>query len=55
MMQIIITNNGNENVSYDVPGCVYDPETPINLIVIPFLRDYFGSNVKIPNSDNGGT
>ena len=54
-MQIIITDNGNENISYYVPGCVYDPETPINLIGIPFLRDYFGSKDKIPNLDDDGT
>ena len=40
-MQIILTGNGNENISHDVPGCVYDPETPIKLIGIPFLGDFF--------------
>ena len=54
-MRIILTNDGSENISHDVPGCVYDPETPINLIVITFLGDYFGSKDKIPNLDDDGT
>ena len=54
-MQIILTKYGNENRSYDVPGCVYDPKTPINFISIPFFGDYFLSKDKIPNLDNDGT
>ena len=54
-MRIILADDGNKNTSYDVPGCVYDSETPINLISIPFLREYSGRKDKIPNLDNGGT
>ena len=47
MMWIILTDNGNENISYNVPGYVYDIETPINIIGIPFLGEYFGRKYKI--------
>ena len=45
-MKIVLTNDENQNIFYDVPGCVYIPETPINLIDIPFLGEYFGSKDK---------
>ena len=54
-MKIIFTNNRNKNITYDVLGYMYDPETPINLIGIPFLGDYFGSKDKTLNSDDDGT
>ena len=54
-MKIVLTDNGNENIFYDVPGCMYDPETPINLIGISFLGNYFCSKDKIPNLDDDGT
>ena len=35
-----ITDDGTSH-SYDVPGVVYDPDSPHNLIDIPFLAKYF--------------
>ena len=55
MMKIILTSHENKNLSYDIAGFVYDPETTINLIGIPFLRDYFGRKDKISNLDGDGT
>ena len=54
-MQIVLTDDGNENISYDAPGCVYDPKTPSKLIDIPFLRELFGSKDKILKSEDDGT
>ena len=55
LCKLILTDDGYENISYDAPECVYDPETPINLIIIPLLGDYFGRKYKIPNLEDDGT
>jgi hypothetical protein len=30
-----------ESHQYDIPGALYDPESPFNLLGIPFLSKYF--------------
>ena len=54
-MRLTLTCDGNENHTYDVPGCVFDPDSPINLIGIPFLGKYFGSHDTLKSSDEDGT
>ena len=54
-MRLTLTCDGNENHTYDIPECVFDPDSPINLIGIPFLGKYFGSQDKMKNSDKDGT
>ena len=41
-LRLITTCDKNDNHSYDIPNSIYDPDSPINLIGIPFLGDYFG-------------
>ena len=54
-MRLTLTCDGNENHTYDIPECVFDPDSQINLIGIPFLGKYFGSQDKMKNSDEDGT
>ena len=44
--RLVLTNNTNINYTYDVPGCVFDPATPINILVLPALGTFFGDNVN---------
>ena len=37
IFRLVLTNNKNENYTYDVPGCVFDPATPINILGVPAL------------------
>ena len=34
---------------------IYDPNSPFNILGIPFLGDYFGAKDTIPNRDDDGT
>jgi len=54
-IRLVMTCDHNKQHWYDIPGSFFDPDSPINLIGIPFLGDYFGKNDKVPNSDDDGT
>ena len=43
-MQLILTDDANKNHSYVIPCCVFDPKTPINILVVPDLGTFFGDN-----------
>ena len=50
------SDNANVTRSYDIPGCIYDPDTSFNIIGIPVLEEYFGDKASGPQSnfeDNG--
>ena len=55
--RLVLTNNTNINHTYDVPGCVFDPSTPINILGIPALGTFFGdsANVGSPYDEDGTT
>ena len=42
--RLVLTNNTNINHTYDVPGCVFDPSTSINIFGVPALGTFFGDN-----------
>ena len=54
-MRLVLTCDGNKHHTYDVPYCVFDTESPINLIGIPALGALFGKYAAMPSSDNEGT
>ena len=41
-MRRVLTDNANVNHTYEVPGCVFDPDSPINIIGVPYLGKFFG-------------
>ena len=45
--RLFLTNNTNIHHTYDVPGCVFDPDTPINILGVPDLCTFFGNNVNV--------
>ena len=42
-MRLVLTDNANKHHTYDIPECVYDLESPINMIGVPYLGKYFGN------------
>ena len=41
-MRLVLTDDAFKHHSYEIPGCVYDPESPINIIGVPFVGKFFG-------------
>ena len=44
--RLVLSDNKNKNYTYDVPGCVFDPATPINILSVPALGTFFGNNAN---------
>ena len=57
IFRLILINNINIHRTYDVPGCVFDPATSINIIGIPYLCTFFGDNANAssPYDEDGTT
>ena len=55
--RLVLTNNKNINYTYDVPGCVFDPSKPINILGVPAPGTFFGdnSNAGSPYEEDGTT
>ena len=43
-IRLVLTDNSNQNHVYIVPGCVYDPDTPRNILGVPALDSFFGDS-----------
>jgi hypothetical protein len=41
---LVLKDDKGKTWSYDIPGVVYDPESPYSLLGIPFLGKYFARN-----------
>jgi len=52
---IRLTRNAGQTFEYHVPNAIYDPNSPFNILGIPFLGDYFGAKDTVPNRDDDGT
>ena len=55
--RLVITDNTNIHHIYDVPGCVFDPTTTINIFGVPALGTFFGDNANAgsPYDEDGTT
>ena len=41
-LRLVLTDDEGANHSYDIPGCLYDPDSPFNLLGISALSKFFG-------------
>ena len=56
IFRLVLTDNENKHHTYDVPGCVFDPATPLNILGVPALGTFFGDNADASNPyDEDGT
>ena len=55
--RLVLTENKNENYTYYVSGCVFDPATLINILGVPALGTFFGKNANdgSPYDEDGTT
>ena len=35
VLRLVLTYDSNKRHIYDVPGCIYDPESPLNILGVP--------------------
>ena len=49
-MQLILTDYSNIDHSYDIPNCIYDPNSPVNIVGIPVLEKYFNDAAEGPDT-----
>ena len=56
-IKLILTDDANNYHSYDVPCCVFDPKTPVNILDVPALGTLLGDNSDAtdPFSEDGTT
>ena len=54
-MRLVLTDDANVNHTYEVPGCVFDPESPINIIGVPTLGKFFGDQSDALHEMDGTT
>ena len=55
-MRLVLTDQTNEHHAYKIPGCIFDPKSPINISGIPPLGKYFNDSTDVHKSfDNNGT
>ncbi|KAL7504927.1 hypothetical protein ACHAXN_005718, partial [Cyclotella atomus] len=41
-IRIVLDDDEGVSYTYDIPGALYDPESPFNLLGIPYLSKFFG-------------
>ena len=56
-IRLVLKDNSNHSYVYIFPGCVYDPDTLLNILGIPALGSFFGdiadvSDVLVPDDTN---
>ena len=51
---IRLTTDAGQTFEDHVPNAIYNPNSPFNILGIPFLGDYFGSKDIVPNRDDDG-
>ena len=49
VLRLLLTYDINKKHIYDIPGCVYDPESPLNILGVPCLGKYFDDGTDIRN------
>ena len=43
-LRLVLTDDAGANHEYIIPECVYDPDTPMNLVGVPALGKFFGDS-----------
>ena len=57
-VRLVLTDESNVNHLYNIPRCIYDPETPVNVLGIPVLLELFDDAEDGPDTiveDDGTT
>ena len=55
-ISLTLTSDNGEELQYHIPGAIYDPNSPFNILGIPFLGHFLGRNDSpSPTSDDDGT
>ena len=57
VIRLVLTDDSNKHHIYDVPGFVYDPDIPLNILGVPCLGKYFddGADIRNPLDEDGTT
>ena len=55
MIAVRLMTDAGQTFKYHVPNAIYDPNSPFNILGIPFLGDYIGAKDTVPTRDDDGT
>ena len=50
-MKLIQTDNANKYHLYIINHCVFDPNTPVNILGVPSLGTFFGDNADATDTN----
>eukprot|EP00956_Cyclotella_meneghiniana_P040853 scaffold207340_cov112-Cyclotella_meneghiniana.AAC.1 len=42
IIRLVLIDDTGDKHQYDIPGALYDPESPFNLLGVSYLSKYFG-------------
>ncbi len=55
-IRIKLTTDEGTTIQYHIPGAIYAPDSPFNILGIPFFRSFLGQdNMPYPTQDDNGT
>ena len=54
-IRLSFTTDAGEQLTYDVPGAVYDPDCPFNILGVPCLSEYFARRADDAEKTDDGT
>ena len=46
-LRLVLADDSNQNHVYTVPGCVYDPDSPLNISGVPTLGKFFKDSANL--------
>ena len=46
---LVLTDDSNKNHIYTIPGCVYNPDSPLNILGVPTLGKFFKDSASLSN------
>ena len=50
-IKIQIADDMGEMLNYELPNAIYDPDSPFNILGIPFFAAHFGVDPDTPDED----
>ena len=50
-MKSILTDDANKQNFYIITRCVFDPNTPVNILGVPSLGTFFGDNADATDTN----
>ena len=50
IVRLVLMDDSDFNHSYDINRCIYDPETPVNVLGFPVISEFFDEAADGPDT-----